>query len=392
MPKISLTKSVVASVACVPGRSKVDYFDTDQRGFMLEVRASGGKTYYQRYTDERGRERQYKIGPADAITLEQARKKARMILAQALLGADPQEKRKELRAIPTLAALVRDRYLPHVKSYKRSWCTDETVLRIHILPRLGALPVDEINGTMIAELLQQMRDKGYATGTTNRVLILLRYIFNLARKWKVPGVRENPTFGLSTAPDVQRERFLTPEETQRLIASINVDENRVAAQAILLLLLTGARRNEITHAKWDYIDWEKRSLLVPVSKTGRPRTIALNGQALALLRAITPLPGNPYIFPSPVTGRPSASLHFPWVRIRERAMLDDVRLHDLRHSYASFLVNNGVSLYVVQGLLGHTQPRTTQRYAHLAQDTLLEAAEVVGRVVNDQRDALNAAQ
>jgi integrase len=392
MPKISLTKSVVAGVACAPGRSKVDYFDTDQRGFMLEVRASGGKTYYQRYTDERGRERQYKIGPADAITLEQARKKARMILAQALLGADPQEKRKELRAIPTLAALVRDRYLPHVKSYKRSWCTDETVLRIHILPRLGVVPVDEINGTMIAELLQQMRDKGYATGTTNRVLILLRYIFNLARKWKVPGVRENPTFGLSTAPDVQRERFLTPEETQRLIASINVDENRVAAQAILLLLLTGARRNEITHAKWDYIDWEKRSLLVPISKTGRPRTIALNGQALALLRAITPLPGNPYIFPSPVTGRPSASLHFPWVRIRERAMLDDVRLHDLRHSYASFLVNNGVSLYVVQGLLGHTQPRTTQRYAHLAQDTLLEAAEVVGRVVNDQRDALNAAQ
>jgi integrase len=392
MPKISLTKPVVASVACVPGRSKVDYFDTDQRGFMLEVRASGGKTYYQRYTDERGRERQYKIGPADAITLEQARKKARTILAQALLGADPQEKRKELRAIPTLAALVRDRYLPHVKSYKRSWCTDETVLRIHILPRLGVVPVDEINGTMIAELLQQMRDKGYATGTTNRVLILLRYIFNLARKWKVPGVRENPTFGLSTAPDVQRERFLTPEETQRLIASINVDENRVAAQAILLLLLTGARRNEITHAKWDYIDWEKRSLLVPISKTGRPRTIALNGQALALLRAITPLPGNPYIFPSSVTGRPSASLHFPWVRIRERAMLDDVRLHDLRHSYASFLVNNGVSLYVVQGLLGHTQPRTTQRYAHLAQDTLLEAAEVVGRVVNDQRDALNAAQ
>lgn len=392
MPKISLTKSVVANVACTPGRNKVDYFDTDQRGFMLEVRASGGKTYYQRYTDERGRERQYKIGPADALTLEQARKKARTILAQALLDADPQAKRKELRAIPTLAALVRDRYLPHVKSYKRSWCTDETVLRIHILPRLGTVPVDEINGTMIADLLQQMRDKGYATGTTNRVLILLRYIFNLARKWKIPGVRENPTFGLSTAPDVQRERFLTPEETQRLIASINVDENRVAAQAILLLLLTGARRNEITHAKWDYIDWEKRSLLVPISKTGRPRTIALNGQALALLRAIAPIPGNPYIFPSPVTGRPSASLHFPWVRIRERAMLDDVRLHDLRHSYASFLVNNGVSLYVVQGLLGHTQPRTTQRCAHLAQDTLLEAAEVVGRVVNDQRDALNAAQ
>jgi len=386
MPRAALTKSFVANAACTAGRAKVDYFDVDQRGFMLEVRASGGKTFYQRYTDERGRERQYKIGPADVLTLDQARRKARTVSAQALLGDDPQDKRKELRAIPTLAELVRDRYMPHVKSYKRSWCTDETVLRIHILPALGPLHVDEITGTAIANLLQTMRDKGYATGTTNRVLILLRYIFNLARKWKIPGIRENPTFGLSTAPDVQRDRFLTPEETQRLIASINVDENRVAAQAITLLLLTGGRRNEITQAKWDYIDWEKRALLVPISKTGRPRSIALNGQALALLRSITPIPGNPHIFPSPVTGRPSASLHFPWARIRERALLDDVRLHDLRHSFASFLVNQGVSLYVVQGLLGHTQPRTTQRYAHLAQDTLLDAAEVVGRIVIRQPD------
>jgi integrase len=390
MPKVSITSSFVRSVACHPGRAKVDFFDIVQRGFMLEVRSSGGKTFYQRYTDARGRERQYKIGPADALTLEQARKRARVILAQSLLGADPQEQRKALRAIPTLANVVRDRYLPHVKAYKRSWCTDETVLRIHILPQLGALHIDEITGTTIADLLKAMRDKGYATGTTNRVLILLRYIFNLARKWKITGVGENPTFGLSTAPDVQRDRFLTPEETHRLIASINVDENRVAAQAIMLLLLTGGRRNEITQAKWDYIDWDKRTLLVPISKTGRPRTIALNGQALALLRSIPHLAGNPYIFPSPVTGRPSASLHFPWARIRERALLDDVRLHDLRHSFASFLVNNGISLYVVQGLLGHTQPRTTQRYAHLAQETLLEAAEVVARVVTNQADAASS--
>jgi integrase len=389
MPKISITRNFVQSATCLPGRAKIDFFDTTQRGFMLEVRTSGGKTFYQRYTDERGRERQYKIGPADALTLEQARKKARVILAQALLGSDPQEKRRELRSIPTLAVLVRERYLPHVKAYKRSWQTDETVLRIHVLPPLGALHIDEITGTAIADLIKAMRDKGYATGTTNRVLILLRYIFNLARKWKIPGVRENPTFGLSTAPDVQRDRFLTPEETQRLIASINVDENRVAAQAIMLLLLTGGRRNEITQAKWDYIDWNKRTLLVPVSKTGRPRMIALNGQALALLRSIQPGTDNPYIFPSPVTGRPSASLHFPWVRIRERALLDDVRLHDLRHSFASFLVNNGISLYVVQGLLGHTQPRTTQRYAHLAQDTLLEAAEIVARVVAGDGDSFS---
>lgn len=386
MPKVVLSKAFIERAACEPGKAKVDYFDSEQRGFMLEVRRSGGMTFYQRYTDERGRERQFKIGPADAVPLDQARKKARVVLAQALLGDDPQARRRELREIPTLAELVRDRYLPHVKAYKRSWRTDETVFRVHILPLLGSKPLDEITGDAVADVIQRMRDRGYASGTTNRVLILIRFIFNLARKWKIAGVRENPPFGLNTAPDVQRDRFLTPEETQRLIASINIDENRSAAQTIMLLLLTGARRNEVSHAKWDYIDWERRTLLVPVSKTGKPRAIALNGRAMALLRAIPRQGDNPYIFPSPLTGRPCPSLHFPWTRIKERAILDDLRLHDLRHSLASFLVNEGVSLYVVQGLLGHTQPRTTQRYAHLAQDTLNKAAEVVADVISRPED------
>ena len=120
---------------------------------------------------------------------------------------------------------------------------------------------------------------------------------------------ENPTLGLSTAPDVQRDRFLTADETQRLIAAIQSDENQTAAQAImLLLLLTGGRRNEITQAKWEYVNWERRTLLVPLSKSGKPRAIALNGQALVLLRAIPRHDGNPFIFPSPTASlRPRCS-------------------------------------------------------------------------------------
>ena len=368
MPRVHLTRQFAQAAACPPGRPKIDFFDADQRGFMLEVRSSGGKTFYQRYTDARGRERQFKLGPAEILTLDQARRKARLILAQALVGADPQQQRRTLRETPTLSAFVRDRYLPHVKSYKRSWCTDETVLRLHILPALGAESVDQVKNEAISELLEAMRQKGYASGTTNRVLILLRYIYNLGRKWRVAGMAENPTLGLSTAPDVQRDRFLSPEETQRLIRAIETDENQTAAQAIMLLLLTGGRRNEITQARWDYVNWERRTLLVPLSKSGKPRAIALNGQALALLRAIPRPDGNPFVFPSPVNGKPSASLFFPWDRIRKRAGLADVRLHDLRHSYASFLVNQGISLYVVQGLLGHAHSRTTQRYAPRARN------------------------
>ena len=199
-----------------------------------------------------------------------------------LLGADPQARRQELRSIPTLNQLIRDRYLSHAQASKRSWTTDETLLR----------------GEHIAGLINDMLAKGYAGGTSNRVLVLLRYVFNLARKWNVPGASLNPTAGLSTAPEVHRQ----PEESQRLIGSIHADKNQIAAKAIMLLLLTGARRREVTRARWEDVDWEKRTLLVPVSKSGKPRTIALNAAAIALLRVGAERFGEPLRLPNATPG------------------------------------------------------------------------------------------
>ena len=163
---------------------------------MLEVRSSGGKTYYQRYTDERGRERQFKVGPADVLTLRQARRKAQQIKAAAILGSNPQEERQQRRAIPTLQIFVNDHYLPFVKTYKRSWQTDETILRVHVLPHLGRLCLDEVTTATITEVVASMRSKNYAPGTVARVVVILRFLFNLATKMestqrpRQPGCRD----------------------------------------------------------------------------------------------------------------------------------------------------------------------------------------------------------
>jgi len=211
---------------------------------------------------------------------------------------------------------VRDSYLPFARNAKRSWRTDETVLRLHILPKLGRLALDEISSQSIGEILRRMQDNGYASGTTNRVLVLLRYVLNLAKKWGIASVQNNPAAELKTAPDVCRERFLKSEEIERLLSALEADENKTAARAIKLLLLTGARRNEITQARWEYVDWQRKTLLVPRSKSGRPRLVQLSSAALDLLRSLPREPGDVFIFPSPVTGQPSASLHFPWNRSR----------------------------------------------------------------------------
>ena len=391
MPTVELSATFIRTVDGPEHQRKIDYFDVEQRGLMLEVRRSGGKTYYQRYTDARGRAKQYKLGAADVLTLEQARRMGRHIIAHALVGSDPQSRRQELREIPTLNVFVRDRYLPFISTYKRSWRTDETVLRVHALPTLGSLPLDEITTAHLSEIVNKLREKSYAAGTINRVLVILRYLFNLARKWKVVADLDNPASGLSAGPDVQRTRFLNADEIKSVMGSLAIDENRVASQAIVLLLLTGARRNEVTQARWEYVDFERRTLLVPRSKSGKPRFVSLNGAAIVLLKSV-PRSDNAYIFPSPVNGRPMPHLFFPWARIRRRAGLVDVRLHDLRHSFASILVNKGVSLYVVQNLLGHANARTTQRYAHLAHQTLLDATEVVASAIAPEKAASTCAQ
>ena len=322
------------------------------------------------------------------MTLADARKRAIQIKADVSLGKDPKQAKNALREIPTLNEFFHQRYLPYVKQSKRSWKTDEAVIRLHLLSAMGKFYLDEITAQMVVKMMTDMRAAGYANGTCNRPVIFLRYMLNLASDWGIPNLERNPAKKVQLFEETQRQRFLSPFEMRALINALENDENVQAAKAIELLLLTGARRNEITQARWEHMNLQQKTMLVPLSKSGKPRTISLNKAACYLISKLPSRGESPWLFPSPITGRPCPALYYPWARVRKRAGLTDLRLHDLRHSYASNLVNGGVSLYVVQQLLGHTNPRTTQRYAHLEQETLAKAAEVAAETLKravDQR-------
>jgi integrase len=378
-----LNAKVLKTLKCSQVASKIEYQDKGCKGLMLELRTSGNGTYYLRYRDTRGKQRQHRIADERDLTLEQARKRADELRGRIAMGEDPAAEKALLRTVPTFEEFVMQRYLPFVKVDKRSWNTDESLLRNHLLPRFGKRYLDEITNEDIMAMHQDRRNAGAAPGSANRLLILMRYIFNLALKWKVSGLSKNPTAGVKTYEENnQYERYLTEDEFRTLYDAIMQSPNLMLRNIIPMLALTGARKREVLDARWEDFDLEKRQWRIPMNKTGKPRYVPITDGAqkvLARTRAFLeshhlPTGGKNWAFPNPATGKPYVSFFIAWDTARKNAGLPNVRVHDLRHSFASFLINNGRSLYEVQRILGHTQVRTTQRYAHLQQETLVEAA------------------
>lgn len=377
MPIVTLTANLVRTAVCPTGKGKVDYFDDRRTGLLFEVRASGGKTWYLRYTDARGVQRQLRIANATDMSLDQARKAAADLRGQIALGNDPSEKKAILRSVPTFADFMSERYMPFVKGYKKSWISDDCYNRNHLLPVFGKKHLDEITKHDVIAFHHGIKAKGLALGTANRCLILLRYAMNLAVRWEIPGVTKNPTKDVPLFEDPHnKERYLSAAEAQTLYRAVQASVNPMLQYIIPMLILTGARKREVLDAKWEEFDMERRQWRVSVTKSGKPRYIPLSDGVIQML-ATMPHDSSKWIFPNPKTGKPYVSIFCSWDTARIQAGLADVRIHDLRHSFASFLVNAGRSLYEVQKILGHTQIKTTQRYAHLSQDTLIDAANVV---------------
>jgi integrase len=375
MPKAHLTPQLIKQTVCPDGKAKCDLFDSNCKGLMVEIRQTGRKTYYLRYQNGRGRTRQLKIADERDVTLSQARQLADGLRNKIAMGEDPLDEKAIQSQVPTFADFIADQYMPYVKSYKRSWDTDVSLLKNHLLPRFGKRYMDEITRQDIVKMHGDRKASGAAAGSANRLLIMMRYIFNLALKWEVPGIKANPCKGVPLMEENNKmERYLSVEEAQRLYEAVCKSENTMLQYIVPMLILTGARKREVLDARWEDFDLGRKAWRIPISKSGKARHVPLSEGALALLANIPRNMDCKWAFANPETGKPYVSIFYAWNTARKSVGLSDVRMHDLRHSFASLLINSGRTLYEVQHILGHTQVKTTQRYAHLSQDTLLAAA------------------
>lgn len=276
-----------------------------------------------------------------------------------------------------LDGFVSSVYLPYTRLRKRSWRVDERIARQHLSPVFGARELADIQRHEVEDWLHGLSSGGLAPATCNRILAVFKTICSLAVMRGLLPTGQSPCAGVSPFKiHAQRERYLSRDEAQRLMRALEKSD-RPEAFAIRLLLLTGARKSEVLKARWEHVRLDLRLLIVPLSKSGKPRHIPLSDEAIAIIRSIPRQQGNPWLFPGHAPGKPLSDLYLFWNRLRRELGLADVRIHDLRHTFASFLVNAGHSLYEVQKLLGHGDPRTTMRYAHLGQASLVAVAETV---------------
>lgn len=398
-----ITKRIVDSLRARDNEYAV--WDAQMPGFGIRVRPTGAKSYVVVYRAGSGRcapVRRYTIAAVGKIAPELARKRAKALLGQVAHGHDPAGERTSERGTPTISELA-GRFLAEHVQMKRKPKTAafyRHILTKIVMPALGTSKADKVTRAQIAKLHAKLHRTPFHA---NRMLAVLGSMYAFAGRAGVVPEDTNPVRKIDRFKEHRRERFLTAVELERLGTAFReaetkgipweVDEGKpkarhlpksknrftkigpFAAAAIRLLLFTGCRLREILHLKWENVDLERGLLFLPESKTGR-KTIVLNAPALAVLSGLNRL--GSYVITGDNPEKPRADLKRPWEAVSKRAGLAGVRLHDLRHTYASFGAGSGLGLPVIGKLLGHTQASTTHRYAHLDNDPLRRAAENIG--------------
>ena len=384
----------------VEGRDAV-FWDGELLGFGVRVYPSGAKVYVVQTRCE-GRSKRITVGRHGVISAHQARRRAALMIARLKAGKDPVPPRAAPAAERSVTvAELADRFLrEYVAPRCKPWTitTYRGALDRWILPALGRLPVGAVAHGHVADLHYRLRDIPYRA---NQVVAILNRMFSLAEVWGLRRAGDHPCRSIRKYREHHRERFLSEEEFRRLgrvLDEIEADtgggrRRRLGASvaaALRLLILTGCRRNEILTLRWEEVDLEAGELRLRDSKTG-PRVVPLPAAAVSVLAALPRVPGNPWVIPGAKPGGHLSNLNDHWLRIRARAGLDDVRIHDLRHSFASRALALGESLPTIGRLLGHGQVTTTARYAHLARDAVkASASRVADSIAGDIRTRTRA--
>lgn len=378
MPVLKLTESVVANdLICPEGKARIELCDRDIPGLYIEVRASspGQGTYYLRYKNESNTTAHQKIGRTSEITLAEARRKAKTQKAEIALGSDPRGEEKARKAVITFTDFFNDHYLPFATSRKRSWKRDEELFRLRIKGTFGNKRLNEITRQQIQTFHASVLAEGLSHASADHHLKLIRHALNLAVEWEM--LDKNPATRIAQYNvDNKVEHYLNPDELERLVTVLRANDPPTVCQVALFLLSTGARLNEALQATWSQIDRPSRVWRIPASnsKSKRIRSIPLNDTAIEVMDQLGTEGKFDHLFISLRTETPLTSVNRVWGRLRNKAGLPHLRLHDLRHQFASFLVNSGRTLYEVQKILGHSDTKVTERYAHLSLVTLQDAS------------------
>ena len=354
------------------------YWDADLPGFGVRVYRTGRKVYIVQARGPAGTRRAV-VGRHGDMEPKAARREAAAMIDRIKRGEDPVP--PEPAPEPTVAELA-ERYMKaHVEVNCRPKSVEALgrVVRLYVVPELGALPVSAVERSHVAELHHEMRDKPYQA---NRTVDVLAKMFRLAEAWGLVPPRRNPCRSVRRYREHRRDRFLTAEEYRRVGEVLDEAEADGSAMpsaiaAIRLLLLTGCRKNEIVTLRWDDIDRTAGELRLSDAKSG-PRRVPLTPAVEWVLDRVPRIKDNPWVFAGEKQGAHVTNLDEVWRRLRVRADLEDVRVHDLRHSYASRALALGEGLPLIGKLLGHRKVTTTARYAHLARDTEKVSATKVG--------------
>lgn len=366
-----------------PGaRTRIEW-DDQMRGLGLRITCAGVKSFVLNYRIH-GRERRMTLGRTIELPLSTARDLAGEYMRLVRKGIDPLDQMQARRDSPTVAELF-ERYLAdHARPHKkpRSVEEDDRLIRLHLKPAFGRRKVAQLTRDEIDRWHKSMKD---TPGAANRARALLSKAMSLAEIWGWRPDGSNPVRNIKPFKEGGgSERFLSPAELRALGEALRAYEaeggSPYAVAAIRLLALTGARRSEVLSLRWSWVDFEGVRLNLPDSKTGK-KVIRLNAAALAVLAALPRAADNPHVFPGRTERGHIVDLKKPWSLVRKRAGITDVRLHDLRHNFASLGAASGMGLPVIGALLGHKESRTTQRYAHLGDDPLRVASEAIARQI-----------